>query len=147
MGHEALEEGREGSGVSSGDPGGVRRARRGWESLPKGQEDQEAFMEGWEGSGVPSGEPGIVGREAEDGRPFRRPGGVRRPSRRAGRGLEALLAGRERWGGVGRPIQMVGWFGSPPTGPGGVGSLTRGSGGIVRPTRRARRVWGPSVEP
>ena len=39
--------------------------------------------------------------------------GVERLSRRAGRGLEALPVGREGWGGVGRPIRMARWFGSP----------------------------------
>ena len=36
MGLDTLEEGREGSRVSSRDPGGVGRAGRDWESLPEG---------------------------------------------------------------------------------------------------------------
>ena len=54
-------------------------------------------MEGRVGSGGPSEELGGVGRKAEDGRPFQKPGGVRSPFQRAGSGLEALLAGREGW--------------------------------------------------
>ena len=48
------------------------------------------------------------------GGPFGGPRGVGRLSRRAGRNLEALLEVREGWGGVGSPIGMAGWFGSPP---------------------------------
>ena len=48
------------------------------------------------------------------GGPSGGPKGVVRLSQRAGRGLEALPVGWKGWGGVGRPIRMAGWFGSPP---------------------------------
>ena len=73
MGLEAIEEGRAGSGVYSGDPGEVGRAEGGRESHP----------EGWEGSGGPSKEMGGVGR------PHRRAGRCREDHRRAGRGRKA----------------------------------------------------------
>ena len=87
-------------------------------------------MEGREGSGGHSGEPGVLGSEAEDWRPFRRPGGVTRPSRRAGRGLEALPVGREEWGGV---RVLSGWLG-------GLEALLKEEGRVGRPSRRAERV-------
>ena len=93
-------------------------ARRGWESLQKGREELE-------------GPPG-------------RPGWVDRPSKRTGRGWEALL---ESWEGSGRkeedgrPLQRAGKgheslpesqeeFGSPPRGP----------AEVLRPFWRAGRV-------
>ena len=105
---------------SSTEPGGVGRAGRGWDALPEvrkgsgrtggigshpqeGREDWEAFLEVWERSGDPSGWLGVlealptgVGRF---GSPTLGPGGVTRPSWRAGRGQWPFWkAGRGREG-------------------------------------------------
>ena len=57
-GWEALKKVQEGSGVSPGGPGGVRRYRRGWEALPKVRET----------SGGSSGGPGEVWRTSRRSR-------------------------------------------------------------------------------
>ena len=117
-GQEVVLKGREESGVS---PSVLRGSQK---ALPEGREGPGGVGRpswlakrgrgGWEGSGVPTGglggsrgpseEPGGLGRKAEDGRHSWRPGGVRRPSQRTGRGLEALSAGWEGLGRFGRPI-------------------------------------------
>ena len=47
----------EGSGVSSGDPGGVGRAGRGREFLLEGREGWEALLESWKVPCLPGGHP------------------------------------------------------------------------------------------
>ena len=99
-------EGRVGSGGPPGRPGRVgrpsRRARRNQEGRKRlGVSPGEAFLEG---------RARLVG--PPDGL-----GGVWRPSQSAGRSWEALLVGREGWGGL---------------------------GGVGRPSRRARQCPGRS---
>ena len=153
--------------------GGVGRSSR------RDGTGREVFPEGWEGqarSGGPPGGPGGVedlseGQQESGGFPEDRKGsvglgGVRRPSRRARRGQEALLESREgsertpgRPGGVRRPSWGTGgsgvpnegregwegypggrlWLGGLPGGPGGVGSLSWRMVGVGRPSWTAGR--------
>ena len=73
--------------------------------------------------------------------------GVGMPYRRAERGRDALLEGREGLGiptkgpgGVGRPSRRTGGLGGPPGRPGAVGSPPSGPGGVERLSQRVERV-------
>ena len=164
-GWESLLEGRERSGgpprwtglirrpflqSREGLGGLLERVRKSWQALPEGREGLEGPTSGRVRSGgSPAGRVGLGGLPGGLGRigsPQEGPEGVRRPSRKAGRGREAIP---ECWeetvvppgglGGVRRPFWKAGRglveLRVPTGGPGGLGGPPRVPGGVSRPCR------------